>query len=44
MNDKDLENSQSDSLDDYLDKNIGNSNEESVEEKSNSKQMSFDDF
>lgn len=44
MNDKDLENSESDSLNDYLDKNMSNSNEESIEEKSNSKQMSFDDF
>ena len=44
MNGKDLGNSESDSLDDYLDRNMDNSKDESVEEKSNSKQMSFDDF
>ena len=44
MNGKDLGNSESDSLDDYLDRNMDNSKDATVEEKSNSKQMSFDDF
>jgi len=44
QNDEDLKDSESDNLDDYLDRNMDNSKEESIEEKSNSKQMSFDDF
>lgn len=44
QNNEDLKDSESDNLDDYLDRNMDNSKEESIEEKSNSKQMSFDDF